>query len=209
MKAWVFYVACLVGIQAMASQPAVGAVEGPAYQLVEDGERSGGDNQSRPRYDRIIFLNQTPGDYTPVSNRPAQATAQAALAPPPVQAGWVKCPCNGECDCPSDEVCKAGACKKNYVVLFTAKWCGACPRMKRVAEQLEAQGYIVFVVDYDKAEEWARTHKITHVPTTLVYEDGKEVKRFVGVTSIEQIKDGLKKKADQPETVEPAIPYKF
>lgn len=209
MKASVFYVACLVAIQALASVALAGPVEGPAYQLVDDSERTGGNRQPGARYERILFLNQTPGDFTPVSQRPANAIAQAAVVTPPIQAGWVKCPCNGECDCPSEEVCKANACKKNYVVLFTAKWCGACPRMKKVAEQLEAQGYIVFVVDYDKAEEWARSHKITHVPATLVYEDGKEVKRFVGVTSIEQIKDGLKKKADQPDKVEPAKPYQF
>jgi thioredoxin 1 len=207
MKALVFYVACLVAIQTMAPQPAAGAVEGPDYQLVEDSERSGGNRQQGTRYDRILILNQTPGDYTPVSQRPAQT--QTAVATPAVQSGWVKCPCDGECNCPTEQICKDKNCKKNYVVVFTAKWCAACPRMKRVAEQLEAQGYIVYVVDYDKAEEWCREHRITHVPTTIVFDGGKEVKRLVGVTSIEQIKDGLKKKADQPDVVEPAKPYQF
>lgn len=206
MKAWVFYVACLVAVQALAPQPSALAVEGSAYKLVEDGERTGGNRQPGARYDRIIFLNQTPGDWTAVPARTAQA---ATLAAPDVQSGWVKCPCDGECSCPIEQICKDKNCKKNYVVLFTAKWCSACPRMKRVAEQLEAQGYIVYVVDFDKTEEWCREHKITHVPTTIVFDGGKEVKRFVGVTSIDLIKDGLKNKAEQSAPAGPAKPYSF
>jgi thioredoxin 1 len=206
MKAWVFYVACLVAIQAVASQPAAFAVEGPAYKLVEGGERTGGNHQSGTRYDRIIFLNQTPGDWTAVPQRVAQSAT--AVAAPDVQSGWVKCPCDGECNCPVEQICKDHNCKKNYVVLFTARWCAACPRMKKVADELTAQGYIVYVVDFDKTEEWARDHKITHVPTTIVFDDGKEVRRFVGVTSIDLIKDGLKTKADQ-QKAEPAKPYQF
>lgn len=203
MKTWVMY-ACLVAIQAVAPQSAALAVEGSDYKLVEDSERVGGNRQPGTRYDRIIFLNRTPGDWTAI---PARTTPKTAVAPD-VQSGWVKCPCEGDCDCIDEQICKDKNCKKNYVVVLTAKWCSACPRMKRVADELITQGYIVYVVDFDKTEEWCRQHKITHVPTTIVFDGGKEVKRFVGVTSIDLIKDGLKNKAEQTNAV-PAKPYQF
>jgi len=122
----------------------------------------------------------------------------------------MKCSCGDECHCVVEDICKNGDCKKNYVLLFTAKWCRACPRMKLVAEQLRQEGYIVYVVDFDDIGDRIAPLKITHLPTTLVFDDGKETKRFVGVASIEDIKDGLKKKSEQPDKKPvPPNPYNF
>jgi len=122
----------------------------------------------------------------------------------------MKCSCGDECHCVVEDICKNGDCKKNYVLLFTAKWCRACPRMKLVAEQLRQEGYIVYVVDFDDIGDRIAPLKITHLPTTLVFDDGKETKRFVGVASIEDIKDGLKKKSEQPDKKPvPLNPYNF
>lgn len=121
----------------------------------------------------------------------------------------MKCPCD-DCICVVEDICKNGDCKKNYVVLITAKWCRACPRMKGVAEQLRKDGYLVYVVDFDEAGDKIAPLKITHLPTTLVFDEGKETKRFVGVAGIDDIKDGLKKKSEQPDKKPvPLNPYNF
>lgn len=123
----------------------------------------------------------------------------------------MKCPCDADCKCLVEDICKNGDCKKNYVIQITATWCRACPRMKVVAEQLKKEGYIVYVVDFDSVRAKMDAMRISHVPATLVFNDGKEVKRFVGVASIDDIMDGLKKKSDQtdkkPES--PQTSYNF
>ena len=201
----------LAEVQTLAADVGSGTVQGRTYQLVDKDQRVGGDRQPVARsQDRIVFLNRTAGDYTHVSQAPAKTPQQAvASAKPGIDGGWVKCPCD-DCTCPIEEICKNGDCKKNYVVLFTAKWCRACPRMKVVAEQLRKDGYIVYVMDFDEAGDKIAPLKVTHLPTTLVFNEGKEVKRFVGVASIDDIKDDLKKKSEQPDKKPiPPNPYNF
>ena len=196
----VLYVSTLVASHAMAAD----------YCFLDkavdrQAERVGGDHQSvaRPQT-RIIYLNRTAGDYTHVSQAPPRVVPK-----PTINAGWVKCPCEN-CNCVIEDICKNGNCNKNYAVFITAKWCRACPRMKVVAEQLRKDGYIVYVVDYDEAAEKMAVLKITHVPTTLVFDGGKETKRFVGVATIEDIRNGLKKKSEQPgKKPAPQNPYNF
>lgn len=197
----VLNVANLAQVQTLAADVGSGTVTGKMYQLVDEDQRVGRDRQPVARsQDRIVFLNRTPGDYTHVSQAPAAPAQQAvADAKPAIDAGWVKCPCDGKCNCLVEDICKNGDCKKNYVVVITATWCRACPRMKVAADQLSKEGYIVYVVDFDTVRSKMETLRITHVPATLVFNEGKEVRRFVGVASTDDIKDGLKKKSEQPD----------
>lgn len=220
----VLNVASLAQVQTLAADVSPGTVKGKTYQLVDEAQRVGRNPQPVARsQDRIIYLNRTPGDYTHVSEAPAGATVAASPTPttptpqqavanakPGIDAGWMKCPCDGECKCLVEDICKNGDCKKNYVIQITATWCRACPRMKVVADQLSKDGYIVYVVDFDTVRAKMDAMRITHVPATLVFNEGKEVKRFVGVASIDDIRDGLKKKSDQPDKKPgPQNPYDF
>lgn len=79
------------------------------------------------------------------------------------------------------------------VVYFMSDWCGACktyaPIFKRVAERFA--GKVPFIkIDAQAAEELSRTYNIEYLPTTLIFENGKETKRLVGVTPEEEL-DGL------------------
>jgi len=205
----VLNVPSLAEVQTLAADVGPGTVQGRTYQLVDKAQRVDGDRQSVARSkERIVFLNRTPGDYTPASEAP-QTPQQAVASTKTIDGGWVKCPCD-DCICVVEDICKNGDCKKNYVVLITAKWCRACPRMKGVAEQLRKDGYLVYVVDFDEAGDKIAPLKITHLPTTLVFDEGKETKRFVGVAGIDDIKDGLKKKSEQPDKKPvPLNPYNF
>ena len=47
-------------------------------------------------------------------------------------------------------------------------------------------------VNVDKQMELARQFRVVSIPTLIVFKNGQEVKRMVGVTSKEELKDALK-----------------
>lgn len=70
------------------------------------------------------------------------------------------------------------------LVDFWATWCGPCKMIAPVIEQL-AQQYegkvIVGKVDVDQEPELAREYGVMSIPNVVVFKDGKEVDRKVGV----------------------------
>lgn len=70
------------------------------------------------------------------------------------------------------------------LVDFYAEWCGPCrmlsPILEKVAESLKGKANIV-KVDTDKATETAAKFSVTSVPTLVLFKDGKEVNRAVGL----------------------------
>lgn len=83
---------------------------------------------------------------------------------------------------------------KNYLLVWTAKWCTSCARIKVIGSELEEEGFDVFYLDFDKNQEQASKDKIASLPTCVIYTNGKEVKRIVGTKKAEtQIREVLKK----------------
>jgi thiol-disulfide isomerase/thioredoxin len=210
----------LAGVQAVAAQAAAGTGNEDAYQLVPEDRRVGDDHQSLARQTASGWLALTnAAESTPISARAASPAAQAgeertspqAPGKGPVNGGWVNdCPCGPDCRCVDPAICKNGDCKKNIIVLFTAKWCPQCPRQKLVMEQLQKEGYIVYVLDYDTHKEQAEELRIASLPTTLIFNEGKEVARYIGFTRAEQVKSGVKKRDEQKPTPKPTPdPYDF
>ena len=79
---------------------------------------------------------------------------------------------------------------------FEAGWCGPCVAMKPVIEELEKElsGKVeIKKVNVDENQEEASKHGVMSIPTYLILKDGKEVERFVGVTSKEVIKNKISK----------------
>lgn len=97
-------------------------------------------------------------------------------------------------------VCKNGDCLKNYVMMFSASWCRPCHEMYPRIKELREQGYIVYVFDVDKYTDASKRFKVQSLPTTIVMGGGKELKRFVGVVSTDQIKEYAKTKEQQNTT---------
>lgn len=193
MKNAIFALILMVGVTNVASLAEVqtlAAKDGPrtshedTYQLVEKDRRTGRDHQRSTR--SAVTINNRPGDSTPIKTSSAVSSTKAK----------VNCPVCEDCKCASQEICDSGDCKKNYLVMFTAKWCSACPRMHRIMEQVKAEGYIVYFVDIDQSQNGPQFN-ITAVPTVIVMDQGKEVHRFVGVATPETIKEGVKKKDEQ------------
>lgn len=79
---------------------------------------------------------------------------------------------------------------------FYADWCGPCVAMKPVLEELEKElaGKVeIKKIDVDERQDEASKYGVMSIPTYLILKDGKEVDRFVGVTSKEAINDKISK----------------
>lgn len=76
------------------------------------------------------------------------------------------------------------------LVDFYADWCGPCrmmtPHLETAAHALHGQVVIV-KVDVDKAQQVASTYQVTSIPTLILFKDGKEVNRVVGLCDAKAI----------------------
>jgi len=79
---------------------------------------------------------------------------------------------------------------KNKVVLvdFWAAWCGPCrmmaPVLNDVASELTGNSHIG-KVNIEEFQSLAQKFKVRSIPTLILFKDGKEINRFVGVKSKE------------------------
>ena len=85
------------------------------------------------------------------------------------------------------------AIKKGVVLVdFTANWCGPCrmlaPVLDQVAKEVQGKASIV-KIDIDSEQKTAANFQITSVPTLILFKDGKEVNRLIGLRNAEAIKD--------------------
>ena len=70
------------------------------------------------------------------------------------------------------------------LVDFFAEWCGPCrmlgPILKQVAEEMQGKARIA-QVDIGKAQEVTAKEEIASVPTLVLYKNGEEINRIVGL----------------------------
>ena len=70
------------------------------------------------------------------------------------------------------------------LVDFYADWCGPCKMMASVVEELarELEGKAkVGKINVDENQELAMEYNVMSIPTLIIFKEGKEFKRFVGV----------------------------
>lgn len=73
---------------------------------------------------------------------------------------------------------------KLVLVDFWAEWCGPCKVMSPILNDVAASSgdsFSVAKVDVDKNQPLAKRHNIRSIPTLVVFRNGKEVARYVGI----------------------------
>ena len=73
--------------------------------------------------------------------------------------------------------------EKPVLVDFWATWCGPCMRQAPIVEELAAEGYSVGKVDVDQQPALAQQYGVMSLPTLIVFKNGKEDSRVVGLTA--------------------------
>ncbi len=77
---------------------------------------------------------------------------------------------------------------KTVLLDFWATWCGPCMRQGPIVEELGEEGFTVGKVDVDAQPELTQKFRIMSIPTLIVFKDGKEYKKLIGLTSKEELK---------------------
>lgn len=75
------------------------------------------------------------------------------------------------------------------LVDFWAEWCGPCKMLSPVVDKIaeSADGFKVAKVNVDDEAGLAMRYQVVSIPTLIVFKDGKEAKRNVGVITEEEI----------------------
>ncbi|MBF8263743.1 MAG: trxA [Parachlamydiales bacterium] len=80
------------------------------------------------------------------------------------------------------------------LVDFHADWCGPCRMLAPVLEQLSLEMLgkaSIAKVDIDSEQKTAAEFQITSVPTLILFKNGKEVNRLIGLRNAEAVKNFL------------------
>ena len=80
------------------------------------------------------------------------------------------------------------------LVDFWAVWCCPCQMRAPILHELETEMPDVQIgkVNVDEQMDLARQFRVVSIPTLIIFKNGQEVQRMVGVTSKEELKDALK-----------------
>ncbi len=73
---------------------------------------------------------------------------------------------------------------------FQATWCGPCKSLSKVMEGVDL-GMYVKEIDIDEDTVTTVKYQIRGVPTLILLEDGKEIKRTSGAMTLDKLKAWL------------------
>ena len=81
--------------------------------------------------------------------------------------------------------------KGTALVDFWGTYCGPCqvqgPIIDELAEEMENKGVIIGKINVEEERGLALEMRVMSIPTLMVFRDGKEVRRAVGLRSKEEL----------------------
>ena len=78
--------------------------------------------------------------------------------------------------------------KERVLVDFNATWCGPCKMLGPILEEISNErSYKIVSIDVDNNMDLAKEYGIISIPCLIVIENGKEIKRSVGLRSKDDI----------------------
>ena len=83
---------------------------------------------------------------------------------------------------------------KITIVDFYADWCGPCKIMSPIIDKIAEENSNIKVgkLNVDNAQDVAVKYNVMSIPTIVIFKNGTELKRFVGVTSKDNIINAIK-----------------
>ncbi|HIZ23282.1 MAG TPA: thioredoxin [Candidatus Blautia faecigallinarum] len=81
--------------------------------------------------------------------------------------------------------------EKPVLVDFWATWCGPCMRQAPIVDELSQEGFAVGKVDVDQEPGLAQQFGVMSIPTLIIFKNGKEAERLVGLTPKDRLKSLL------------------
>ena len=82
--------------------------------------------------------------------------------------------------------------KRPAIVDFYATWCGPCRMQGPAVEKLAEEGYNVGKINVDDEGELAERYHVMNIPTLIIFKNGEEKERMVGVQSKDLLESKLK-----------------
>lgn len=83
--------------------------------------------------------------------------------------------------------------KDRVLVDFYATWCGPCKMLGLVLEKFDDENIVpILKLDVDEAKDVAEKYKVFTIPTLIIFENGKEIKRKVGYQSLGELRKWVK-----------------
>ena len=76
---------------------------------------------------------------------------------------------------------------------FNADWCGPCQALKPILEELAEsyENYKFVSVNIDDEDELAEEYDVASIPCLVIFKDGAESNRSIGLKSREDLEDFL------------------
>lgn len=79
------------------------------------------------------------------------------------------------------------------LIKFWAEWCGPCKQQGKLLEELDEIKVESIDIEDEENQEMVDLYRVQSLPTlVLVNDEGYEVKRFIGLTPVNKIKEAIK-----------------
>lgn len=78
---------------------------------------------------------------------------------------------------------------------FSAGYCGPCQQMVPILQRMEKAGFPIRQIDISEDPELTKRFSVDRIPTLVLLVEGKEVRRFVGLTGEDELRRAMNKAA--------------